>query len=173
MRGRLIVPFIAELAQLDTIGTAADPDGGGPLVSGYDSDFREPVIAGPAPGAARRVGKAAIRVPFQVETETYDSLQQMFSGPNTDRRIILVFHFRDLENMGLVDPTSGEALIRLNDRLIAIREHTAAQALIQQVRTPPGLYATEVVPASFGLSGGKRNLLLVTFEEREKARGGG
>ena len=41
MRGRLINPFLAELAQLDMAATAADPDGAGPLTSGYDSDFKE------------------------------------------------------------------------------------------------------------------------------------
>jgi hypothetical protein len=66
--------------------------------------------------------------------------------------------------MGLVDPATGDALLRVNDRLVAIRD--LGGALVQAVRTPPGLYATEVQPTSFGL-GLSRNLLLVTFEERE------
>jgi hypothetical protein len=40
MRGRLINPFLAEIAQLDTVATTADPDDVGPLVSGYDPDFK-------------------------------------------------------------------------------------------------------------------------------------
>jgi len=66
--------------------------------------------------------------------------------------------------MGLVDAGSGDALLRVNDRLVAI--HDLRGALVQRIRTPPGLYATEVQPQSFGL-GLSRNLLLVTFEERE------
>ncbi len=85
-------------------------------------------------------------------------------APNS--RIVLVFHFRDLERMGLVDAASGDALLRVNDRLAAI--HTLQGQLVQAIRTPPGLYATEVQPQSFGL-GLSRNLLLVTFEERELA----
>jgi hypothetical protein len=37
---------------------------------------------------------------------------------------------------------------------------------VQAVRSHPGLYATEVQPKSFGL-GRSRNLLFVTFQERE------
>ena len=43
--------------------------------------------------------------------------------------------------------------------------------MIQQIpEARGGLYVTEAQPQSFGLSGGARNLLLVTFEEREKAQ---
>jgi hypothetical protein len=63
-----------------------------------------------------------------------------------------------------VDPATGDALLRLNDRLVAIRD--MAGNLVQAVRTPPGLYATEVQPQSFGL-GRARNLAIVTFHERE------
>jgi hypothetical protein len=71
--------------------------------------------------------------------------------------------------MSLVDAATGEALLRINDRLAAI--HRIDGALVQTVRTPPGLYATEVQPQSFGI-GLSRNLLLVTFEERERAARG-
>jgi hypothetical protein len=74
-----------------------------------------------------------------------------------------VFHFADLERLGLVDPTTGEALLRIGDRLTAIRDYRTGD-LIQAVRTPPGLYLTEPQP-EFGL-GGCRNLLLATFSER-------
>lgn len=82
--------------------------------------------------------------------------------PNS--QVVLVFHFRDLESMGLVDPATGDALLRVNDRLVAIRD--LAGNLVQAVRARPGLYATEVQPQSFGL-GRARNLLIVRWEERE------
>ena len=67
------------------------------------------------------------------------------------------------------DCASGEARLRVNDRLVAIL--SVRGQLVQAVRTPPGLFATEVQPQSFGL-GLSRNLLLVTFEERELAARG-
>jgi hypothetical protein len=168
MRGRLINPFLAEIAQLDTAATAADPDGAGPGVSGYDPDFKETVILG-TPGGERldaRKEKPPIRVPCQVEVGAFEALQQLAAGNSPNSRIVLVFHFRDLERMGLVDTATGEPLLRINDRLVAI--HRMDGVLVQAVRTPPRLYATEVQPQSFGL-GLSRNLLLVTFDEREVA----
>ncbi len=162
MRGRLINPFLAELARLDTVATAADPDGPGPLTSGYDPDFKETVVL-PSPGNARRE-QPPIRLPCQVEIGTFEALQQLASGASPNSKVVLVFHFRDLERVGLVDPATKDALLRVNDRLVAI--HDLDGNLVQAIRTPPGLYATEVQPQSFGL-GLCRNLLLVTFEERE------
>lgn len=62
-----------------------------------------------------------------------------------------------------MDPATGDALLRVGDRLIAIRDLRTGE-LVQAVRTPPGLYLTEPQP-QFGL-GGRRNLLLATFGER-------
>lgn len=168
MRGRLINPFLAELVQLDTVATGADPDGPGLLHSGYDTDFKETVVLG-SPGPGRidaRKEKPSLRVPCQVEISTFEALEQLAAGNTPNSRVVLVFHFRDLERMALVDLASGDALLRVNDRLAAI--YTLGGKIVQAVRTPPGLYATEVQPQSFGL-GLSRNLLLVTFEEREVA----
>lgn len=170
MRGRLINPFLAEIARLDTSATAADPDAAGPLVSGYDPDFKETVVLDDA-GARRdaRQEMPPVLVPCQVEVGAFEALQQLAAGNSPNSQVTLVFHFRDLEQMGLVDPATGDALLRISDRLVAI--HDVAGNLVQAVRTPPGLYATEVQPQSFGL-GRARNLALVTFQEREtSARG--
>jgi hypothetical protein len=48
VRGRLVNAFLAEITRLDTVATAADPDGAGPLASGYDPDFKETVVLGDA-----------------------------------------------------------------------------------------------------------------------------
>ncbi|MEO7730519.1 MAG: hypothetical protein ABIY55_06065, partial [Kofleriaceae bacterium] len=86
--------------------------------------------------------------------------------------LLLVFHFRDLEQLDLVDPTTGDVLLRIGDRLVAIRDQRTGE-VVQAVRIPPGLYITEAQPQSFGL-GFRRNLLLVTFNERAVgARGPG
>lgn len=167
MRGRLINPFLAEIAQLDIAATAADPDAGGALTSGYDADFRE-VVKVPSTGLSARKEKATILVPCQVEVGTFETLQQLASGNTPDSKVTLVFHFADLERLGLVHPTTGHALIVPNDRLVSIRRHSD-QVLIQAIPTERGgLYCTEAQPQSFGLSGGMRNLLLCAFEEREQ-----
>jgi hypothetical protein len=165
MRGRLINPFLAEIARLDTVATAADPDGPGPLVTGYDPDFRETIVleeSGQRLDSRREM--PPIRVPCQVEVGTFEAMQQLVGGNSPGAQVTLVFHFRDLEQMALVDAASGDALLRVNDRLVAI--HNLAGAIVQAVRTPPGLYAVEVQPQSFGL-GRARNLLLVRWEPRE------
>jgi hypothetical protein len=173
VRGRLIFPFTAELAQLDVAATAADPDGPGPLVSGYDPDFQEPVLAPTAGGGSQdaRREKPPIHLPCQVEVQAFGELTELATGNSPHSRMVLVFHFGDLEPLGLVDPTTGDALLHVGDRLVAIRDGRTGE-LVQAVRTPPGLYLTEAQP-EFGL-GRRRNLLLATFSERALGtRGGG
>ena len=84
--------------------------------------------------------------------------------------MVLVFHFRDLEQRGLLDRETGDALLRVGDRLVAIRDRRTGK-IVQAVRTPPGLYLTEPQP-EFGL-GGRRNLLIATFSERALGGHGG
>jgi hypothetical protein len=166
MRGRLVHPFAAELARIDYAGTAGDPDGTLPLASGYDPDFQETVLlaTGPRGRTDARRELPPVRLPCQVEVGAFEVMQQLEGGDSPDSRILLVFHFRDLEQHGLVNPSTGAALLGVNDRLVAI--YDLHGSLVQAIRTPPGLYATRVEPQSFGL-GGARNLLIVTFEDRE------
>ena len=177
MRGRLIFPFLAELFRLDTHAMAtADPDGPGPLASGYDPDFKEPVLVDADDdgiGERVRAEHPPVRVPCQVDTKVFEELRMFASGNAPRSRIDLVFHFKDLERLGLVHADTGEALIRPGDRLGAIYDR--AGALVQSVRTPPGLYVTEARPIGFGLhmARPRRNLLLVAFEDRQPAAGRG
>ena len=173
MRGRLIFKFLAELHRLDTHTTATeDPDGSGPLTGGYDPDFKESVLVDPDQdgiGEPVRVEHPAIRLPSQVEPEAFDELRMFASGNAPRSQIDLVFHFKDLERLGLVDTQTGDALIRSGDRLGAI--YDLAGELVQEIRTPPGLYVTEAKPIGFGLnrSRPRRNLLLVSFNDRQRA----
>jgi len=114
-----------------------------------------------------------VRVPCQVDTKVFEELRMFASGNAPRSRIDLVFHFKDLERLGLVHAETGEALIRPGDRLGAIYDR--AGALVQSVRTPPGLYVTEARPIGFGLhmARPRRNLLLVAFEDRQPAAGRG
>jgi hypothetical protein len=172
MQGRLIRPLLAELGQLDPVATASDPGGAGSLTSGYDPDFQETVLlpTSRGPGQAARREKPPIRVPCQIEVQAFDELAELATGNSPRSRLVLVFHFADLERLGLVDPHTGDALLRVGDRLIAIRDRRTGD-LVQAVRTPPGLYLTEPQP-EFGL-GGRRNLLIATFGERALGPQGG
>jgi hypothetical protein len=172
-RGRLIFEFVAELCRLDTASMAADPDGTGPHESGYDADFREPVLRdsdddGIAEPFRREL--PSVRIPCQVEPSSHEALRMTPSGNAPRSALGLVFHFRDLERLALVDAATGDALIRPGDRLNAL--YDTRGRLVQAIRTPPGLYVEEARPIGFGLDldGPSRNLLLVSFRDRPAAR---
>ena len=175
MRGRLIFPFLAELRRLDTAAMAStDPDGAGPLTGGFDPDFKEPVLVdrdGDGVAERERTELPAIRVPCQVDPKVFENLRMLASGDSPRSDISLVFHFKDLERMGLVDGDTGDALLRPGDRLGAL--YDKAGELVQEVRTPPGLYVSEARPIGFGrnMARPRRNLLLVAFEDRKPAAG--
>lgn len=165
MRGRLIFPFIAELHRLDTMAMAPD----------YDEDFKEPILLDSNDdGVAEpfRREHPPVRVPCQVESQAFEALRMATTGNTPRSSFDLVFHFRDLERLGLVDAASGDALIRPSDRLGAL--YAKDGKLVQAVRTPPGLYVIEAKPIGFGLHRRRpsRNLLLVSFQDRATARSG-
>jgi hypothetical protein len=176
-RGQLIFPYLVDIAQLDTAATAADPDAAGPLTSGYDPDFREPVLVPPVSGSAsapvRRV-ETLVQLYAQIETEEEGRLQMMVGGVSPQSRRVLIFHFVDLEAVGMVDATSGRAKLRApGDRLVAIRNPDTHE-LIETIPDNPGFWAISVESIGWGM-GPDRNLLKVIFEDRalsvESARG--
>lgn len=167
-RGRLIFPFIVELGLLDTAATAADPDGPGPLTSGYDDEFREPIIRAPVSGSGRgelaRVENVR-RFRAQVEDDTADVLNMAAAGNSPTNTMGLVFHFIDLERAGAVNLVTGKPVIKApGARLISICNPRTGE-LIERFDESPGLYATQAKSMGFGL-GPRRNLLLVLFQER-------
>lgn len=176
MRGKLIFPFLAELFRWDSAAMAVAPDAAGPLASGFDPDFKEPILVdadGDGVAEPFRREHPPVRVPCQVEPEAFQALRMATAGNTPKSSLDLVFHFRDLEWLGLVDPSTGDALIRPSDRLGGL--YDVEGRLVQAVRTPPGLYVTEARPIGFGLCRRRprRNLLLVSFEDRPAARSGG
>jgi len=171
MRGRLIFPFLAELRRYDA-ATMAAVGAGLPAAPGFDPDFKEPTLVdrnGDGIAERERAELPPIRVPCQVEPRVFEELRVAASGDSPRSTIDLVFHFRDLERLGLVDSTTGDALVRPNDRLAGL--YDLGGLLVQAVRTPPGLYVVQAQPRGFGLGRGRprRNLLLVTFEARQLA----
>lgn len=155
MRGSLINPFLAELCRLDRTADA-------PTAVRRDRDFLEPVLDASGAGDGRRE-LAPMMLPCQVEISAFGALNELANGNSPRASVVLVFHFLDLEGLGLVHPTTGEALIGVGDRLAALRDLRSGE-VIQAIQTPPGLYVVEAQP-EFGL-GRHRNLLLTTFRER-------
>jgi hypothetical protein len=168
MRGFLIFPFVAELYRLDR-GPFVPAPGPGPDPRAYDDDFREGVLVDQdEDGLSERVRRehAPVRLPCQVEADTYEALARAAAGHTPRSSFKLVLHFADLEREGLVEPQTGEARVRVGDRLGAI--YDKAGVLVQSVRTPPGLYVTEARPVGWGLDPVRptRNLLLLTLGDR-------
>ncbi len=165
MRVHLINRYDAAFAQLDTVATASDPDAGGPLTSGYDPDFNEPIVTTQAGTRVdARKEKTIIRVPCQIEPAMFEALQEFASGDSPDSRVVLCVLYHDLTRLGLVDGTTGEAKIRKGDRLAAIYQRCGGP-LVQAIRTPPGLYVTQ---AAFGAGLGRgATTLIITLEDRE------
>lgn len=165
-RGRLVFPFLAELAPIDVVASAADPDGAGPLTAGYDPDFRERVVLPTSDrvGDVSRVEGAPYRIPGQWgSTDSFRRLQMASTGNLDNTGFTILFHFGDIETMGLVEPTTGTALIKVGDRLNAV--YDMGGNLVQVV--PPGgmVVITEAKPI-FGLNS-MRNLLECTFKSRD------
>ena len=168
MRGRLHHKFWAEFAQLDAIQTRADPDGAGPLTSGYDDDFDE-IMVFTTPAGQReeaRVDQDSVFVPCNVQDTTWEALMQLMAGNSPDTKIVIVTHRKDLERMNLINPLTGETLVRVNDRVLSFRDR--CKNVLYQPRFP--FYVTQVMP-TWGI-GEKPDLVLFTCEDREQfARG--
>jgi hypothetical protein len=162
-RGRLIQQFYAEIARIDTTSTRS----GGY----YDDDFRTVVSSdaatGDGLGTKQRQEHAAVLIPCQIGSLTWSELKAFDLGNVPRGDMILRMHFRDLERLSLVD-ASGEAMIRPGDRLVSIRNFLTG-AVIQQVKTPPGLYVLEATPTGWGIdmTAPTRNLLRVSFRARD------
>lgn len=167
--GRLIWPFVAEIFRLDTAGIEAqtpptDHQGDG---GGFDKDFREANLQGSSDEGTlgRKEEATPLLIPCQVEDEEFETLRQQSQGNVPTSRASLVFHAKDIEDLGLLD-SNNEINIRVNSRLNRILEK-GTQAQVWKPRNPPGLFLTMIRPASFGLSGLKRNLYLSVWEDRE------
>lgn len=164
-RGRLIWPFVARIARFDPEAT----DAAVPTDAGFDDVFREPrqiATPGVQQGVDARAELAPLDLACQVEDQAWEQLRMVRTGNNAQIEVVLVFHFENLELLGLVDGATGTALApRVGDRLVSIHR-SVDLALVQAVPTPPGLYCVEAQPRSHGLSGLQRNLLVCTFRER-------
>ena len=152
-RGRLLRPLVAELAQLDTNATAT--------AGGFDPVWRS--VRTTYPNGVRTKGeqyKPSIKVRCQVEPGTEAAQVRSVAGNIPDSKMVLVFHYQDLERLGLIDP-DGHPKVRVNDKLLAIW----SPQLVLLKKLVPELFATEVLDSGLGF-GGNRNLAAVTFDDR-------
>ena len=134
------------------------------IVSGYDDDFKEIVVVSAPTRTSERQEQDSIFVPSQIESPSLEMLEQMAAGNVPDSKMMLVWARKDLEELHLIVPETGECLVRVNDRLVSIRDK--CMNLIQAIRSPPGLYVTEVRP-TWGIAG-HRDLFVVTLDDREQ-----
>lgn len=177
-RGALIWPMFIEVEQIDTdLTRTTDPDGAGPLTTGYDDVFDEPVIV-PVPdvsgappvgslrGAEATIYKPAVRLEAQIEVDDFNLLRQFASGDVPSFEIRCVIHYTELEALGLIG-ADGSTTFRKNDRLRRIIDTDGVTTLLE-VPFPPGLYLVHPQDRSFGLIGGTRNLFVAHFSDREQ-----
>lgn len=169
MRARLYSVLFAEVAMLDAVATRTlDPDGAGALVSGFDDDFKEIVVVDQS-GSPNRVSARQeqdhILIPCNVEIDSLEALQQLHTGNVPTSKVRLVFAAKDMQAMNIVRGDTGEPLVRVNDRLVSIRD--SCGRVVRAVRTPPGLFVTEMEPR-FGFSQQGTDLFVATFEPRDQ-----
>lgn len=156
-RGRLIYPFLIGIAQLDL------------ETSTYDPDFKETVVGSTSDrlGAAERA-ETMVQVPGQFgNPQTFMQLQEANTGNLAQNEFEILFHFRNLEELGLVEASTGTALIKVGDRLDAIYE-CCDGSLIQKMAAP--VFCVRANPI-FGLH--MRRNLLSTLWKRRDAGGSG
>lgn len=158
-RGRLIWRFEAEIAIYDTAATEAN---GAPFPSGFNPWLREPVKK--ADGSeTRRFATHRLGVQVETEGDQFDALRMNNLGDGGATELKLVFHFQELEDNLLVD-AKGRAMLVKGSRLLCVFDQDGMEVDNYAERD---VVVTEAQPRSYGLSGGKRNLLLVTFRKRD------
>ena len=169
------VPLLLErvaaiIHRLDVATTrAVDPPGAG--TTGYDEDFREPVVYDA--GTVRtdsRTELPAVRVPCQTEVLNEDRLRQAFSGAVPSSNLVIVLHRRDLERQGLLDATTREPIIRVNDRVSTLERIGFPGRVVRQLGPGgAGLFVFEVRGASWGFGPEGHDLELLYLNDRPRA----
>jgi hypothetical protein len=163
VRVRLIRPVLVGICQLDTTVTKA--------TGGYDSDFRtvRHTINAAVERVTLRKEKPEVRVLGQVEDQTMNALRMFKAGNSPEAKLAVTFQYSDLEAASLIDETTKQPVLAVNDRLVAFYTREGAVML----KTPaPGLFAVEVRPASIGLDR-RPGIVVVRFNDRALAESPG
>jgi hypothetical protein len=173
--GRLIFPQWAAILRLDPAATAS------PITGGQHPIFREPIPSyTPTPGTSVAVRGDTRRymppvfIQTQIERYTYRQFRMGGGGDVPDSKLTLVMLATDLKRLGLLDPATGNPLLKIDDRCLGTwascsAAKVAVEALLSPAQgaiDPPGFWATEIKPGGEGL-GGSRNLIVMSFDDRE------
>jgi len=161
LRGRLLQRFLCSIRQLDTEATSTVVGGG------YDPLLGEPipVADGTQTGSSSRREKAAVDVPCQVDRREWGEDVLVGGGHDPETELILTFHFRDLERLGLVHTSGdleGKPKIGARDRVERLKRMNGNTVVV--FPDPPGMYVTVAEQGGWGIrrwGSPKRNLLIV------------
>jgi hypothetical protein len=166
------------ISRLDVQATDRfDPDGAGSLTSGYDPDLRSPYVyqdsAGDRTSATQYM--PPLRVPCQVEIQTFEDLQQVFGGNAPNSNIAFILHSITLKRMGLIIedgqcPKQGGMNIGVNDRIDAIEE--PGDRKIKSIHIAEPLYIIRIDPGSWGMGPAGHDLKIVYTATRQATPSG-
>ena len=159
MRVRLINKFIAVIARI------AYRDGS--TAGDFDPDFQDVrTVTTNGQRQVLRPEKRLVRVPCQIEDDTFRALHMYDAGNSPEAKVAIVADFHWLRREGHLRE-DGLPEFNVNDRLTEIRD-VRTDTLVHLVRDPPGLYCVEARPISYGL-GSHLNLLLLRFNDRAQS----
>jgi len=157
----LLFPVQVVISPLSTINTRrVDPDGpAGPLTSGYDEDFREPVAieeVDPADASKDIVDvvkyRPQLRIPCQVEVRDLEKVRQEYGGDAPITNMTFVLHNKDLLRLGLLDTGVQPNCVRgikTNDRIDAIERLNKPGFIVHPLKE--ALYVVELSSGSWGM----------------------
>lgn len=167
-RGALIFPFIAEIARIDTVATAAPV---GDMDSGYDPIFRQVRnLAGATQAGTTARSEVMVTVPCQVEGNESERLRQGVTGDSPVSHFKLVLHARDIDSLGL-RRADGTIALEKQDRLVRVLD--SGGAVQYTFPSPPGLYLHEVLPGEdwgLALIRPRLEVFIVTWRGRDLSR---
>ena len=146
MRGRLINAFLAEIFRVDSAATAVVAGGG------YDPEFQvvRRTRDGSQLGASSRVELPGVMVPAQIMVKAWGGNQPRPTGHEDDFDLSLTLHRMDLERLDLIDPTTGQPMLTMGDRIGGI--YRLDGVLVELFPDPPGMFVVETERAGVGMA---------------------
>ena len=170
LRVPLLYPSAVVISRLSpTLTHNVDPDGAGPLTSGYDPDLLEPypyedttvtTPEGEETVATTTRYNTPIRIPCQVEIRTSEELRQVFQGDAPVTEWVFVLHNSDLSRLGLLDMDCGCApKLKTNDRIDRIEVLGSPGKLAYRLKHV--LYIYRIDPGSWGMGPSGQDLHIV------------
>lgn len=156
MRGRLIRWLYVDFQVLDKTSSAANRDD-------VQRTFTKERPFG-ARGGVQSTGKtyqAVVRLKAQVEITSFNASKGAQAGNVPDYRTAFVVHFKQLEDLSLVDSTTGKPLLE-RAKVVGIYRRDGT---VERLFDNPPVHVVEMREIGYGL-GYRRNLLLLVTDDR-------